>query len=209
MTTIHSYTGDQPTLDTMHKDLYRGRAAALSHDPDLDRRRQGHRPGAARTRRASSTASRSACRPPTCRWSTSSSSPSASDRRRRRSTRRVKLAAANGSSRASSTVPTSPTVSSDFNHDPHSSTFHLDQTKVMDGTLGASHELVRQRVGLFQPHGRHRGRPGQAGLEGPFRLRSASEARVTPVTRRLCVRPSSRSRNSRAADRSSQDLGRQ
>jgi glyceraldehyde 3-phosphate dehydrogenase len=27
MTTIHSYTGDQPTLDTMHKDLYRGRAA--------------------------------------------------------------------------------------------------------------------------------------------------------------------------------------
>jgi glyceraldehyde 3-phosphate dehydrogenase len=28
MTTIHSYTGDQPTLDTMHKDLYRGRAAA-------------------------------------------------------------------------------------------------------------------------------------------------------------------------------------
>ena len=29
MTTIHSYTGDQPTLDTMHKDLYRGRAAAL------------------------------------------------------------------------------------------------------------------------------------------------------------------------------------
>ncbi|MDP2782038.1 type I glyceraldehyde-3-phosphate dehydrogenase, partial [Devosia sp.] len=33
MTTIHSYTGDQPTLDTMHKDLYRGRAAALSQIP--------------------------------------------------------------------------------------------------------------------------------------------------------------------------------
>ena len=48
MTTIHSYTGDQPTLDTMHKDLYRARAAALSHDPDLDRRGQGRRPGAAR-----------------------------------------------------------------------------------------------------------------------------------------------------------------
>ena len=30
MTTIHSYTGDQPTLDTMHKDLYRARAAAMS-----------------------------------------------------------------------------------------------------------------------------------------------------------------------------------
>src|SRR5256714_9438572 len=33
MTTIHSYTGDQPTLDTMHKDLYRARAAALNIIP--------------------------------------------------------------------------------------------------------------------------------------------------------------------------------
>ncbi len=33
MTTIHSYTGDQPTLDTLHKDLYRGRAAAMSMIP--------------------------------------------------------------------------------------------------------------------------------------------------------------------------------
>src|SRR6202007_63548 len=33
MTTIHSYTGDQPTLDTMHKDLYRARAAALNMIP--------------------------------------------------------------------------------------------------------------------------------------------------------------------------------
>ena len=33
MTTIHSYTGDQPSLDTMHKDLYRARAAALSMIP--------------------------------------------------------------------------------------------------------------------------------------------------------------------------------
>src|SRR5579875_3527554 len=33
MTTIHSYTNDQPTLDQMHKDLYRGRAAALSMIP--------------------------------------------------------------------------------------------------------------------------------------------------------------------------------
>src|SRR5205814_1723637 len=33
MTTIHAYTGDQPTLDTLHKDLYRGRAAAMSMIP--------------------------------------------------------------------------------------------------------------------------------------------------------------------------------
>ncbi len=33
MTTIHSYTGDQPTLDREHKDLYRARAAAMSMIP--------------------------------------------------------------------------------------------------------------------------------------------------------------------------------
>ncbi len=33
MTTIHAYTGDQPTLDTIHKDLYRARAAAMSMIP--------------------------------------------------------------------------------------------------------------------------------------------------------------------------------
>src|SRR5262245_42281919 len=33
MTTIHAYTGDQPTLDTLHKDLYRARAAAMSLIP--------------------------------------------------------------------------------------------------------------------------------------------------------------------------------
>ena len=47
MTTVHSYTNDQPTLDQVHKDLYRGRAAALNMIPDLDRRGQGGGPGAA------------------------------------------------------------------------------------------------------------------------------------------------------------------
>ena len=40
MTTIHSYTGDQPTLDTMHKDLYRARAAALNIIPTTTGARQ-------------------------------------------------------------------------------------------------------------------------------------------------------------------------
>ena len=48
MTTIHSYTGDQPTLDTHAQgSLPRPRRGA-EHDPDLDRRRQGDRPGACR-----------------------------------------------------------------------------------------------------------------------------------------------------------------
>ena len=46
MTTIHSYTGDQPTLDTMHKDLYRARGGPVD-DPDLHRGREGGRPRAA------------------------------------------------------------------------------------------------------------------------------------------------------------------
>ena len=33
MTTVHAYTGDQPTQDTLHHDLYRGRAAAMSMIP--------------------------------------------------------------------------------------------------------------------------------------------------------------------------------
>jgi glyceraldehyde 3-phosphate dehydrogenase len=86
MTTIHAYTGDQPTLDTMHKDLYRGRAAALSMIPTST--------GAAKAiglvlpeLKASSTASRSACRRRTSRWSISRF-VAKRDRREGRSTRR-------------------------------------------------------------------------------------------------------------------------
>jgi len=50
MTTIHSYTGDQPTLDTMHKDLYRARAAGLSMIP-TSTGGQGRGAGAARVER--------------------------------------------------------------------------------------------------------------------------------------------------------------
>ena len=48
MTTIHAYTADQNLQDNIHKDLRRARAAALNIVPDLDRCRQGDRPGAAR-----------------------------------------------------------------------------------------------------------------------------------------------------------------
>ncbi len=44
-------------------------------------------------------------------------------------------AAANGKLKGVLGYTESPNVSIDFNHDPHSSTFHIDQTKVMDGTL--------------------------------------------------------------------------
>ena len=79
MTTIHAYTGDQPTLDTMHKDLYRGRAAALSMIPTST---GAARPSASScpSSTAASTAPPFAFRRRTCRWSTSSSWPSARPR---------------------------------------------------------------------------------------------------------------------------------
>ena len=67
MTTIHAYTGDQPTLDTHAQgSLPRPRRGAVD-DPDLDRRRQGRRPGAARAQRQARRRRRSACRRPTSR----------------------------------------------------------------------------------------------------------------------------------------------
>ena len=48
MTTMHAYTADQNLQDNIHKDLRRARAAATQRRPDLDRCRQGDRPGAAR-----------------------------------------------------------------------------------------------------------------------------------------------------------------
>ena len=49
MTTIHAYTADQRLQDMPHSDLRRARAAALNLIPTIDRRRQGRRPGAARS----------------------------------------------------------------------------------------------------------------------------------------------------------------
>ena len=87
MTTVHSYTGDQPSLDTMHKDLYRGEGRGAFHDPDLDGGGEGGGVGACRSSRASSTGWRSGCRRPTSRWWISPSRRGARPRWRR-STRR-------------------------------------------------------------------------------------------------------------------------
>ncbi|WP_395697877.1 type I glyceraldehyde-3-phosphate dehydrogenase [Methylocella sp.] len=132
MTTIHSYTGDQPTLDTFHKDLYRARAAALSMIPtttgaakavglvlpELDGKLDG-----------------SAIRVPTPNVSVVDLKFIA-----RRPTTKEEIAeaikaAADGPLKGILAYTESPNVSSDFNHDPHSSVFHIDQTRVIDGTL--------------------------------------------------------------------------
>ena len=132
MTTIHSYTGDQPTLDTMHKDLYRGRAAALSMIPTST--------GAAKAvglvlPELNGKLDGAAIRVPTPNVSVVDLKFIA-----KRSTTKDEInaaikAAADGPMKGILGYTNAPNVSIDFNHDPHSSIFHMDQTKVMDGTL--------------------------------------------------------------------------
>ncbi len=132
MTTIHSYTGDQPTLDTMHKDLYRARAAALSMIPTTT--------GAAKAvglvlPELKGKLDGSAIRVPTPNVSVVDFKFVA---KRATSVEEINAAikdAANGALKGILGFTDKPNVSSDFNHDSHSSVFHLDQTKVIEGTF--------------------------------------------------------------------------
>jgi glyceraldehyde 3-phosphate dehydrogenase len=133
MTTIHSYTGDQPTLDTMHSDLYRGRAAAMSMIPTST--------GAAKAvglvlPELAGKLDGFAIRVPTpnvsvvdlkfiAKKSTSVEEINAA----------IKEAASKGPLKGILGYTEEKLVSMDFNHDPRSSIFHADQTKVMDGTM--------------------------------------------------------------------------
>ena len=132
MTTIHSYTGDQPTLDTMHKDLYRARAAALSMIPTST--------GAAKAvglvlPQLKGKLDGFAIRVPTPNVSVVDLKFLA---KRATSVEEINAAvrtAADGPLKGILGYTEFKNVSSDFNHDPRSSVFHMDQTKVMDGTM--------------------------------------------------------------------------
>ena len=131
MTTIHSYTGDQPTLDTLHKDLYRGRAAALSSIPTST--------GAAKAiglviPELKGKLDGSSIRVPTPNVSVIDlkvvvNRPTTKEE----INEAFKAAAASGPLKGILAITDQPNVSHDFNHDPHSATFHLDQTKVIEG----------------------------------------------------------------------------
>ena len=132
MTTIHSYTGDQPTLDTMHKDLYRGRAAALSMIPTST--------GAAKAvglvlPELNGKLDGFALRVPTPNVSVVDLKFIAKRATSKDEINSLIKAAAEGPLKGVLGYTTEKNVSIDFNHDPHSSIFHMDQTKVMDGTL--------------------------------------------------------------------------
>ena len=132
MTTIHSYTGDQPTLDTMHKDMYRARAAALSMIPTST--------GAARAvglvlPELKGKLDGVAIRVPTPNVSVVDLTFEAARDTTVDEVNAAVRAAAEGPLKGVLGITDQPNVSTDFNHDPHSSVFHLDQTKVLEGRM--------------------------------------------------------------------------
>ena len=132
MTTVHAYTGDQPTLDTMHKDLYRARAAALSMIPTST--------GAAKAVGLVLPELKGKLDGVSIRVPTPNVSVIDLKVVTKRTTTPEEV---NGAvERASQQelkgildTTRHPNVSIDFNHDPHSSNFALDQTKVIDGNF--------------------------------------------------------------------------
>jgi glyceraldehyde 3-phosphate dehydrogenase len=132
MTTIHAYTGDQPTLDTMHKDLYRARAAALSMIPTST--------GAAKAvglvlPELNGKLDGVAIRVPTPNVSVVDFKFVAKKPTSKDEINAAVKRAAEQQLKGILGFTDAPNVSVDFNHDSRSSVFHLDQTKVMDGTL--------------------------------------------------------------------------
>ncbi|RCL01077.1 MAG: glyceraldehyde 3-phosphate dehydrogenase [Candidatus Tokpelaia sp. JSC188] len=132
MTTIHSYTGDQPTLDTVHKDLYRARAAALSMIPTST--------GAAKAvalvlPELKGRLDGVAIRVPTPNVSVVDFSFIAECKTTVGEINEAIRTAANDKFKGIIGFTNEKLVSHDFNHDIHSSIFHMDQTKVMDGTF--------------------------------------------------------------------------
>jgi glyceraldehyde 3-phosphate dehydrogenase len=132
MTTIHSYTNDQQLLDLPHKDLRRARAAALSMIPtttgaavavgEVLPELKGKLDGIS-------------MRVPTPNVSVVDLKFVAKRATSKEEVNAAIKAAADGPMKQILAYTLHPNVSHDFNHDPHSSIFHMDQTKVMEGTF--------------------------------------------------------------------------
>ncbi|MEC9225759.1 MAG: type I glyceraldehyde-3-phosphate dehydrogenase [Pseudomonadota bacterium] len=132
MTTIHAYTGDQPTLDTSHKDLRRARAAAMSMIPTST--------GAARSvgevlPHLRGKLNGSAIRVPTANVSVVDFGFTSNRDTSTQEVNALLKTAAEGPMKGILGINERPLVSIDFNHDPHSSIADLTQTHVMNGRL--------------------------------------------------------------------------
>ena len=132
MTTVHSYTNDQPSLDQMHKDLYRGRAAALSMIPTST--------GAARAvglvlPELKGRLDGVAIRVPTPNVSVVDLKIVAERATSVEEINEAMKKAAAGELKGVLDIVDQPLVSVDFNHNPASSSLALDQTRVTGGNL--------------------------------------------------------------------------
>ena len=132
MTTIHSYTGDQPTLDRRHTNLYRARAAALSIIPTST--------GAAKAigdvlPELSGKLDGSALRVPTPNVSAVDLTFTANKETSVREVNEIIAGAADGYMRNIISYETEPKVSIDFNHESYSANFAPDQTIVVKDKL--------------------------------------------------------------------------
>jgi glyceraldehyde 3-phosphate dehydrogenase len=132
MTTIHAYTGDQPTLDTLHKDLHRARAAAISMIPTST--------GAAKAvglvlPELKGKLDGVAIRVPVPNVSVVDFKFLAKKATDKDEINAAIKRAAEQQLKGILGYHTAPNVSIDFNHDSRSSVFDMEQTKVMDGTL--------------------------------------------------------------------------
>ncbi|NKE48246.1 type I glyceraldehyde-3-phosphate dehydrogenase [Roseomonas frigidaquae] len=134
MVTIHAYTGDQNTVDTLHKDLHRARAAAVSAIPTST--------GAAKAvglvmPELKGKLDGTAIRIPTPNVSLVSLDfvPKKEGITKEEINAVMKAASESGPLKGILGYNTAPLVSIDFNHDPHSSTFDATQTQVVDGAL--------------------------------------------------------------------------
>jgi glyceraldehyde 3-phosphate dehydrogenase len=130
MTTIHSYTGDQPTLDRRHKDLYRARAAAMAMIPTST--------GAAKALgevlpELTGKLDGTAMRVPTPNVSAVDLTFTAARDVTVADVNSVVEEAVAGHMGMVMSYDPEPKVSIDFNHTPHSSIFAPDQTKVVGG----------------------------------------------------------------------------
>ncbi|GAB4282193.1 MAG: type I glyceraldehyde-3-phosphate dehydrogenase [Roseovarius sp.] len=150
MTTVHAYTGDQPTHDTSHRDLYRARAAALSIVPTST--------GAARALslvlpRLEGRLEGSAVRVPVANVSMVDLCFVPERPATREEVNAAMKAAAEDDLRGILSYEEEPLVSADFNHDPHSSCFAAPQTAVTadglvrvvswyDNEWGFSHRML-------------------------------------------------------------------
>ena len=132
MTTVHSYTGDQQTLDRMHGDLYRARAAAMSMIPTST--------GAAKAvglvlPELNGKLDGFSLRVPTPNVSVVDLKFIAKKSTTVEEINAAIQTAADGPLKGVLGYTFAPNVSTDFNHDSHSSIFHMEQTKVMDGNF--------------------------------------------------------------------------